>query len=122
MRVLSTIVEAAALAMLDIRQQLPLRHAIASQFIRDDHARYILQALEQTLEEPLGGFPVASLLNQDIEDDTILIHGTPQVMLDALDPDETSSRCHLSPGRGRRRSRRSANLSPNFLHHRRTDS
>src|SRR5262249_42275863 len=87
MRVLSTIVEVAALAMLDIRLQLPLRHATASQFIRDDHARYI-KALEQTLEEPLGGFPVASLLNQDTEDDTILIHGTPQVMLDALDPDE----------------------------------
>ena len=32
----------------------------------------------------------------------------------------TSSMCHLSPGRGRRRRRRSAKVAPNFMHQRRT--
>src|SRR5215217_6002840 len=35
---------------------------------------------------------------------------------------KTSSMCHLSPGRGRRRRRRSAKLAANFLHQRRTVS
>ena len=74
--------------MLDIRQQVSLRHAIASQLVGDDHSRHILQALQQTLEEAHGGFPVTPLLDQNIEDDTILIHGAPQIMLNALDPDE----------------------------------
>jgi hypothetical protein len=87
MRILSTIVEVATLSMLDIRQE-ELRHAIASQLVGDDHSRHILQALQQTLEEAPGGFPIAPLLDQNIEDDTILIHGTPQILLNALDPDE----------------------------------
>ena len=74
--------------MLDIGQQASLRHAITSQLVGDDHPRHILQALQQTPEEPHGGFPFAPLLDQNIEDDTILIHGTPQIMLNALDPDE----------------------------------
>ena len=67
MRVFSTIIEVAALSMLDIGQQASLRHAIASQFVGDDHARHILQALQQTFEEPLGGFSITPLLDQNIE-------------------------------------------------------
>ncbi len=39
-------------------------------------------------EEPFGSFPITSLLDQDIEDNTVLIHGTPKVMLNALDLDK----------------------------------
>jgi hypothetical protein len=88
MRVLSTIVEVATLSVLDIGQQMTLRHPIASQLVGDDHSRHILQALQQTPEEPLGSFPITSLLDQNIEDDTVLIHGTPKIMLNAQDPDE----------------------------------
>ena len=88
MRILGTIVEVAALSMLDAGQQTTLRHAVASQLVGNDHTRHILQALQQTLEESLGGFPIASLLNQNIEDDTILIHGTPEIMLNTRDSDE----------------------------------
>ena len=88
MRVLSTIVEVATLSVLDIGQQMTLRHPIASQLVGDDHSRHVLQALQQTPEEPLGSFPITSLLDQNIEDDTVLIHGTPKIMLNAQDPDE----------------------------------
>ncbi len=74
--------------MLDIGQQTSLRHAIASQLVGHDYPRHILQAPEKPLEEALGGFPITPLLDQNIQDDTILINGSPQIMLDALDPDE----------------------------------
>ena len=74
--------------MLDIGQQASLRHAIASQLVRDDHPRHILQPFQQTLEEPLGRTPITPLLDQNIKDDTILIYGTPQITLNALDPNE----------------------------------
>jgi hypothetical protein len=63
-----------------------VRHAIAP--VRDDHPRHILQAFQQTLEEPLGCTSITLLLNQNIKDDTILIYGAPQMMLNALDPNE----------------------------------
>ena len=66
MRVLSTIVEVATLSVLDIGQQMTLRHPIASQLVGDDHSRHVLQALQQTPEEPLGSFPITSLLDQNI--------------------------------------------------------
>jgi hypothetical protein len=40
------------------------------------------------LKEPLGGTSIATLLNQNIKDDTILIYGAPHMMLNALDPNE----------------------------------
>jgi hypothetical protein len=46
---------------------------------------------------------IASLLHQDIEDDAVLVDRTPQPMTLALDLSCTSSRCHLSLGRARRR-------------------
>ena len=87
-RILGAIVEVAALPMLDIGQQVALRDPIAPEFVGDDHPRRILQALQQTLEEPLGGFRIPPVLHKDIENHAALIHGTPQVMLNALDPDE----------------------------------
>jgi hypothetical protein len=63
MRDLGTIVEVAALPMLDIRQQASLRHTIASQLVGNDYARHILKALQQTLEEPLRGSPITPLLD-----------------------------------------------------------
>jgi hypothetical protein len=47
--------------MLDVGQQAALHYAIASQLVRDDHPQYILQAFQQTLEEPLGSIPITAL-------------------------------------------------------------
>jgi hypothetical protein len=44
MRVFSPVVQIAALSVLDIRQKLALRHAIAPQFVGNDDTRCILQA------------------------------------------------------------------------------
>jgi hypothetical protein len=104
MRVLCPIVQVAAFAVLDVRQKLTLRHAIALQLVRDKNARHILQTLQQPLEETPRGPGVAAALHQDIEDDAVLIDSTPQIMLFALDPDwvpvasrRISSRHAISP-------------------------
>ena len=74
--------------MLDVGQQAALRHAIASQLVRNDHPRSILQAFQQTLEEPLGSIPITALLNENIKDNTVLIHSAPKIALSTLDPNE----------------------------------
>jgi hypothetical protein len=88
MRILSPVVEIAALPVLDIRQKRALGHTVAFQFIGYDHARHILQALQQSFEEALGRFAITPSLNQDVEHDAILIHRTPQIMKSALNADK----------------------------------
>jgi len=74
--------------MFDLRKDLALRHAVASQLIGHDHPRHILQALQQSAKEALGGFGIPPLLNENVEYDTILIHGAPEVVLHPLDTNE----------------------------------
>jgi hypothetical protein len=74
--------------MFDFGKQLVLGHAVASQLIGDDHARDVLKALQQPSKEAFGGFAIPPWLNEDVEHDAVLIHGTPQIMLHALDPNE----------------------------------
>src|SRR5215470_10355788 len=84
-RVLAAVVEIATLAMFHPGQDFPFGRAIALQLIRNDHARYIPQALEQLAKELLRRLLIAAALHQDIEDIVVLIHGAPQVMAFAID-------------------------------------
>src|ERR1700692_1522970 len=83
--------------MLNLRKQLALRHTVASQLIGHDHARHILQALQQPPEKAFGGFGIAAWLNEDIEHDAVLIHGTPKIVLHSLDPHEYLVQVPLIP-------------------------
>ena len=85
MRILTPVVEIAALAMFDARQNLALGGAVALQFIRDNHPWDILTAFEQLAEKLLRCLLVASALYQDIEDIVVLIDGAPQIMALAVD-------------------------------------
>ena len=69
-------------------KQFALCHAVISQFIRHDHARLILKALQQPPKEALCGPAITAWLNEDVEHNAVLIHGTPKIVLHALDPDE----------------------------------
>src|SRR4029077_9189885 len=74
--------------MFDRRKDLTLRHAVASQLIGHDHPRHILQALQQSAKEALGGFATPPLLHENVEYNTILIHCAPEVVLHPLDANE----------------------------------
>ena len=89
-------------------KQMTLCHAVASQLIGHDHSRHVSQALEQTFEESLRSFGISPRLNEDVEYDAVLIHGTPKIVLDSLDTNEHLVEVPFVPGRGRRRRRRLA--------------
>src|SRR5476649_2763472 len=75
--------------MFNLGKQLTTGDAVASQLIRHNHARSILESLQQPPKETLRGVAVPPWLNQDVEHNAILIHGTPKIVLQhALDPDK----------------------------------
>ena len=88
MRVLCSIVRIAAFPVLDIRQKLALRDAVAAQLVGDEDARHILQTLQQPLEEALRRPGIAAGLDQNIKYDAVLIDGAPEIVQLALDPNE----------------------------------
>jgi hypothetical protein len=88
MRVLRSIVEVAALPVLNIRQKLALCHAVALQLVGDEDARHILQTLQQPLEEALRRPGIAAALHQDIKHHAVLIDSAPEIVQLTLDPDE----------------------------------
>jgi hypothetical protein len=87
-RVLRPIVEIPVLAVLDFRENLPLRRTVAFEFIGDDHPRDVLAPFEELAEELLRGVLVAPPLHQNIEHHAILIHRPPQIVSLLADCDE----------------------------------
>ena len=67
MRHLSAIIQIAALAVLDPRQDLAFGGGVALELVCDDHPRNIPQALQQLAEEPRGRGRIAPALNQNVE-------------------------------------------------------
>jgi hypothetical protein len=67
------------------RQVRSLRSTIAFQFVRDDAERFRALTSHQSAKESLGCMLIAARLQQNIDDITVLIHGTPKILLQALD-------------------------------------
>ena len=88
MRVLCSVVKSLVLAVLHSWHDLSLRCTVALQLVRDDYPRHVLQALQQLTEETLGRLLVPATLHQDVQNVAILIHGSPQIMILAIDLDE----------------------------------
>jgi hypothetical protein len=77
--VLRTIVERAVLLMFHTGGQLALGGAITLQPIRDEHARHICQSLEVLPKDLVGRRLITPVLDHDVEDIPLLIHGPPEV-------------------------------------------
>jgi hypothetical protein len=88
MRILSPIVQIPAGPVSYLRHDRSLSNAVAAQAVRDEASWLIAKPTQQMLEEPLGGGAISPLLHQNIQDDTMLIDGAPQVVLHAPDADE----------------------------------
>ena len=91
MRILRTVVEVTALTVLHVRKKIPLRDTVTSELIGHDHSRFVFQAGEQTSEETLRRLTITATLNQNVEHYTMLVHGTPEIMKYAVDPNEQAS-------------------------------
>jgi len=62
-----------------------MRDAVASQLVRHDFPGFAMVTFQQPPEKPLGSRFVASCLQKHIDHLSVLIHGSPQVLLPALD-------------------------------------
>ena len=62
--------------------------SIALQLVGDDPEWLLALTAQQSAKEPLGCTLIAARLQQNIEDITVLIHGTPKILLLAVDSDE----------------------------------
>lgn len=87
----------------DAGQDLALGRAVAAQLVRHNYTWHVLQVAQQLAGEPLGSPGTAPALHEDVEHVAMLIDCTPEVMQLARMRINTSLRCHLSPGQGRRR-------------------
>src|SRR4029453_4146193 len=100
MRILTPVIQIAALAMFHPRQYLTLRRTVALQLVRNDDPRHILQALQQLAEKLLRRLFVASALHQNIQDIIVLIHRPPQVMAFPMDRQKNLIQVPLVPWLG----------------------
>ena len=69
-------------------QNRPTSSSIALQLVGDDPEWLLALTAQQSAKEPLGCTLIAARLQQNIDDITILIHGTPKILLLAVDSDE----------------------------------
>ena len=73
--------------MLGVRQRPPNGWRIARELVGDHHARLgAALTVKHPMQEALGGYLIASVLDQDVQNDAVLINGSPQPVAFATDP------------------------------------
>ena len=88
MRNLCAVVLVSVRAMGDGRHDRSVRSPVAAQLVGDQSHGLTLLALQQLAKKVFGSPAVASRLDENIEDVTILIDGTPEIAPLSLDGDE----------------------------------
>ena len=88
MRHFGAVVRVAVRAVGDRWHHQPVRGRITPQLIGDQAAGETALPLQQLPEEPDGGAPIPSRLDQDVDGVAVLVHGPPQVLLATVDGDE----------------------------------
>jgi hypothetical protein len=95
-----------ALVRLDPRHDLPFGcGGVALQLVGDEHTRGSTLLLEKLAEQAFGGLLVAPALDENIENQPVLVDGTPQPMLFPSDADDdlASRAGDLTPTRSQNR-------------------
>src|SRR5438270_11335906 len=88
MGVFGPVIEALVLPMLDPTHDLPLGRGVALQLVGDEHTRCSTLLLEELAEQAFGGLLVAPALDQNIENEAVLVDGTPEPVLLSGDADD----------------------------------
>ena len=88
MGVFGPVIEALVLPMLDPRHDLPLGSGVALQLVSDEHTRCAPLLLEELAEQAFGGLLVTPALDENIENEPVLVDGTPEPMLLPGDADD----------------------------------
>ena len=74
--------------MFDTRHDFSSRRIVASQLVRDDHARDVAQSFQKLAKEFLSCRLVSLGLDQNIQYVAIMIHCTPKVMESSVNFEE----------------------------------
>ena len=74
--------------MPDIREDRSLSDAIAAQTIGDEASRFVLEPMQQALEETPRGSAVPPVLHQYVQHDAMLVDSAPQIVQHAPNADE----------------------------------
>ena len=80
-RILRSVVQSLMLAMLNAGHDLSLRRTVAGKLVGNHDTGRPHLLLQQLAQQALGGLFVASALDQNVEHDTGLVHGSPKPML-----------------------------------------
>src|SRR5437762_8852881 len=88
MGVFGPVIEALVLPMLDPGHDLPLGRGVALQLVGDEHTRGSTLLLEELAEQAFGGLLVAPALDENVENEAVLVDGTPEPVLLSGDADD----------------------------------
>jgi hypothetical protein len=88
MEVFRPVIDALMLPMLDPGHDLPLGSGVAPQLVGDEHTRGSTLLLKEFAEQAFGGPLVAPALDENIENEAVLVDGTPEPMLLPGDADD----------------------------------
>src|SRR5271167_654628 len=88
MGVFGPVIETLVLPMLDPGHDLPLGRGVALQLVGDEHARGSTLLLEELAQQAFSGLLVAAALDENIENEPVLVDGTPEPMLFPGDGDD----------------------------------
>ena len=122
MRVLRPVVQIPMLPMSNAGHHDPFRRAVAAQLVRNDHARLASGGPQQLAKEPDRGKAIPLRLHEDVEDNTVLIDGSPEIVSDAVDLEEDFVQMPFVAGSSAPSSQAVGILLPNLSHQRRTVS
>ena len=81
MGVFGPVVQAFVGSMFDAWHYIALCRSVRSQLVSDHHARCAALTFQNLSHQPLCGPGVATALNQDVQNETILIDSAPKPML-----------------------------------------
>jgi hypothetical protein len=86
MRVFSAIVQPLVPTMLTVRQCSANRGRVTGKLVGDHDPRLGTRLpVKHTTQEALGGYLIAPLLDQDVQNDSVLVNGSPQPVTFATD-------------------------------------
>ena len=85
MRYLASVVQPLVLPVFCAWQDLAFCRRVAFEFVRNNYTRRIAQVVHELAEKALRSMSIAATLHQDIKSKTVLIDGTPKIMMPAFD-------------------------------------
>src|SRR3954451_24970214 len=88
------------LSVSNTRHYHSFRRTVAAQLVRNNDARLASSSAQELAKEPDRSETIAFRLNEDIEHNTVLIDGSPEVMSDAVDLQEDFVQMPLIAGSG----------------------